>query len=382
MGNLIPLAAPDITSREIDAVSDVLRSGSLTGGGRLEEFEGLCAKYAGRREGIAVSSGTAAMHCMLLASGIGGGDEVITTPFSYPSTANCILTVGAKPIFVDINPTTLNLDPAAVEAAITPKTRAIIAVESLGNPGGLEELEQLARRHEIMMFENACEGFGSRLDSRAVGSFGRASCLSFYATKQITTGEGGMILTDDDRFAAACRTLRNHGREDSSGATCARLGFSYRMSEINAALGLAQIGRLEEILQKRRSAARAYFGKLIDNRYVTLPTIAENVRIGWYAFVVKLNDLFERGDRDEMINQMHSGGVETSGLFPPVHLQPHIMEAAGTRRGMFPVCEFVAERTLALPLFTTITPTQVDRVCEVLDEAIEKVLMGRCKGRF
>ena len=378
----IPLSVPDITQVEIDAVTDVLRSGALIDGPQVEEFERACALRVGRREAVAVGSGTAALHCCLCACGIAAGDEVITTPFSFVAAANGILLLDAKPVFSDIHPQTLNLDPAKLEAAITPRTRAIIAGEALGHPGGMEEIEQIARRHELVLLENACEGLGAKTAGRSVGTFGRASCLSFHARKQITTGEGGMILTDDDRFADLCRTLRNHGREREAWPSHARMGFSYRMDAMSAALGLAQISRIDEIMDRRRRVAREYFRRLIDNRYLTLPTIPETVAMSWYTFVVRLNDLFEPGDREEVINEMRGDGIECASHFAPVHLQPHIAQKQNDKPGEFPVCEYIAQRTIALPLYSALSSDQIERVCESLDRAIEKVLMGRCKGRF
>ena len=377
----IPFSAPDITQREISAVVEVLQTPVLTCGPRVEQFEEICARVAGRSHGIAVNSGTSALHCTMAALGIKEGDEVITTPFSFVASTNCILFMGAKPVFVDINPRTLNLDPAKVEAAITPQTRAIVAVEALGHPGDMAEIEQLALRHELALVEDSCEGFGGKCKERAIGSFGRASCFAFYPNKQITAGEGGMIVTDDDCFAELCRSLRNHGREGMAWLSHQRLGYSFRMSEINAALAVAQSERLEEILMNRRRAAKEYFERLIDNHYVLLPTIAQDISMSWFVFVVQLNDLFEPGDRDELIKTLRSEGIGCSNYFPPIHLQPYIMETMHTRRGDYPVCEYISDRTVALPFFNQITSEQIDRVCSVLNEAAEKILLGR-KDRF
>src|SRR4051812_2842917 len=252
MPRQIPLARPDITQREIDAVVDVLHSDTLSIGPKVEEFEKLCAARAGRRHGVAVSSGTAGLHCAMIAAGIGPGHEVITTPFSFVASTNCVLFVDAKPVFVDIDPKTLNLDVAKVKAAITPKTKAIVAVEVFGHPGGMVELEQLAQQHELVLIEDCCEGFGGYDGKRAIGSFGRAGVFAFYPNKQITTGEGGMTAPDDAPSPAPCRSLRNQGREGMAWLAHQRLGYNYRLDEMSAALGVAQMGRLEDILDKRR----------------------------------------------------------------------------------------------------------------------------------
>src|SRR5215213_8483849 len=234
----IPLAKPDITAKEVEAVVDVLNSGTLSIGPRIEAFERSCAKVAGRRHAIGVSSGTAGLHCAMIAAGVGPGHEMITTPFSFVASANCILYVGAKPVFVDIDPKTMNIDIDKVAAAVTPNTKAVVAVEAFGHPGGMVELEQIAQQHELVLIEDACEGFGGHVSTpkgdRAIGSFGRAGVFGFYPNKQITTGEGGMIVTDDDSFAALCRSLRNQGRDGMDWLAHQRLGYNYRLPELNA----------------------------------------------------------------------------------------------------------------------------------------------------
>jgi perosamine synthetase len=366
---------------EIDAVVDVLSTSTLSIGPKIVEFERLCAKAAGRQHGIGVSSGTAGLHAMMVAAGIRPGDEVITTPFSFVASANCILYVNAKPVFSDIDPKTLNLDVDRVAAAITPKTRAIVAVETFGNPGGMIELEQLAQKHELTLIEDACEGFGGQLGNRMIGSFGRAGVFGFYPNKQITTGEGGMIVTDDDVFATVCRSLRNQGRDGMNWLAHQRLGYNYRLSEINAALGVAQMARLDEILQNRRRVAQDYMERLMTNRYLILPTLLDDTRMSWFVFVVRLNDLFEPGDRDKIIRDLRAAGIGCSNYFPPIHLQPYMAEAVGTKPGDFPICEYVSARTLALPFFSKMTDGQIDRVCDILEKILEKTLTGQ-KGRF
>jgi len=373
----IPLSQPDITQLEIDAVTDVLHSPTLSIGPRVEEFEAACAAVANRRHGIGVSSGTAGLHLMMLAAGIKEGDEVITTPFSFVASANCILYVGARPVFVDIDNKTLNIDLDKIDAVVTPKTKAIVAVETFGHPGGMIELEQFAQSHELMLLEDSCEGFGGRLDQRPIGSFGRASCFAFYPNKQITTGEGGMIVTDDDNFAAMCRALRNQGRDGMAWLAHQRLGYNYRLSEINAALGLAQTKRLDEILENRRRVAHEYIQRLMTNKYLILPTLADDTHMSWFVFVVRLNDLFEPADRDDIIRQLRDEGIGCNNYFPPIHLQPYMVERFGFEAGSFPVTEYVSARTIALPFFTRMTRGQVHQVCDALDSILEKTMMGR-----
>jgi perosamine synthetase len=377
----IPLSQPDITPDEIEAVVDVLHSRALTGGRKLEEFEKSVAKLSGRRHAVGVSSGTAGLHCAMIAAGVGPGDEVITTPFSFVASGNAPLFVGAKPVFVDIDTKTLNMDLAKVRAAITPRTKAIVGVEVFGHPGGMIELEQIAQQHELVLIEDACEGFGGQHGERPIGSFGRASIFSFFVNKQITTGEGGMIVTDDDTFAAACRALRSHGRQSINWLAHHRLGYNYRLDELSAALGVAQVKRIDQILDNRRRVARAYMERLMTNRYLILPTLLEETRVSWFVFVVRLNDLFEPGDRDEIMRELRAEGIGCEAYFPPIHLHPYMAEQLGHKPGDFPMTEYVSARTLGLPFFTTMTTSQINRVCDVLERVLDKTLIER-KGRF
>lgn len=377
METSIPLSSPDITQAEIDAVVEVLKTPTLSIGPKIEQFEAACAKVAGRRHGIGVSSGTCGLHLAMLAAGIRPGDEVITTPFSFVASTNCILFVDAKPVFVDIDPRTLNLDVAKVEEAITPRTRAILAVEAFGHPGGMIEVERIAQRHELLLIEDCCEGFGGRAGDRPIGSFGRAGVFGFYPNKQVTTGEGGMVVTDDDRFATLCRSYRNQGRDGMNWLAHARLGFNYRLSEINAALGIVQVSRLEEILDARRRVANTYMRLLMGNKHVILPNIDSNTLMSWFVFVVRLSDLFESADRDAIIQSLRSQGIGASNYFPPIHLQPYIRETLQTREGDFPVCEYVSARTLALPFFNRMTDAQISRVCDVLEQTLSRQLTAR-----
>lgn len=375
MHSPIPLSLPDITSREIEAVVDALQSHTLSIGPRIEQFERQCAQMAGRHHAVGVSSGTAGLHCALMAAEIKEDDEVITTPFSFVASANCILFVDAKPVFVDIDPKTLNIDLDKIEAAITPKTRAIVAVETFGHPGGMVELEQLARKHNLILIEDCCEGFGGRVAQRPIGSFGLAGVFGFHPNKQITTGEGGMIVTDDQAFADSCRALRNQGREGTAWLAHQRLGYNYRLSELNAALGLAQVGRLDEILENRRRVANAYMRRLMANRYLILPTLDDHEIVSWFVFVVRLNDLFTPANRDQVLDDLRNEGIGCNNYFPPIHLQPYMIERFGFAPGMLPVTEYVAARTIALPFFSQMTDRQVAHVCDTLEKLLEKTLI-------
>jgi perosamine synthetase len=381
MAAAIPLSHPDITQREIDAVVEVLQTPTLSIGPKVVEFEKKVAAVTGRRHGVAVCSGTCGLHVVMMSAGIKPGDEVITTPFSFVASANCILFVGATPVFVDIDNKTLNMDVTKVTAAITPKTRAIVGVEAFGHPGGMVELEQLAQANELILIEDSCEGFGGSVGSgtavRQIGSFGRASVFGFYPNKQITTGEGGMIVTDDDNFAEMCRSLRNQGRAGMGWLAHQRMGFNYRLSEMNAALGCVQVDRLEEILDRRRIVAEMYMHRLMDNRFLIVPTLQHDTHMSWFVFVVRLNDQFEPGDRDLLMADLKADGIGCQSYFPPIHLQPYMAEQFGFSAGDFPVCEYVSARTLALPFFGAMTAAQVDRVCSTLDRLLEKRIVSR-----
>ena len=397
MPTAIPLSRPDITQKEIDAVVEVMSTPTLSIGPKLEEFEQAVARLTNRRHAIGVSSGTAGLHCCMVAANIGPGDEVITTPFSFVASTNCILYVGARPVFLDIDPKSLNIDLDKLKEAVTPRTKAIVSVEAFGNPAGMVELEQFAQQHELVLIEDSCEGLGGYLrtnwkppgllepgpqgpDLRPIGSFGRASVFGFYPNKQITTGEGGMIVTDDDTFAAVCRALRNQGREGMAWLAHQRLGFNYRLSEINAALGVAQMQRLDELLEARRRVAVQYIERLMTSRFVIVPTVMEDCIMSWFVFVVRLTDLFEPADRDLLMTELRKAGIGTNNYFPPIHLQPYIANIYGYKEGDFPLCEFVSARTIALPFHARLTELQVDHVVRCLNEQIEKCLMVRKDG--
>lgn len=374
--SVIPLSQPDITQTEIDAVVDVLRSGRLSIGPRQDLFEQLVAERAGRRHGIAVSSGTAGLHLVLLALGIGPGDEVITTPFSFIASANCILFVGATPVFVDIDPRSLNMAPDLVEKAITPKTKAILAVEVFGNPTHMDKLAAIAQAHEIPLIEDACEALGGRHKGKPVGSFGRAGVFAFYPNKQVTTGEGGVIVTDDDRLADLCRSMRNQGRavassSDNRGYQNAgswlaheRLGYNYRLSEIACALGAAQMERLDEMLEARRRLASGYIQRMMDFEDVILPDVdAEHCEnMSWFVFVVRLSATYTRTERDRMIDGLRRHEIGASNYFPVIHLQPFYREQFGYEPGRFPIAESVSQRTIALPFYNRLDETSLDLV--------------------
>ncbi len=397
MTHEIPLSKPDITDLEEQLVLETLRSGRLSIGPMVEQFETLVATAADRRYGVAVNSGTSGLHLALLALGIGPGDEVITTPFSFIASANCILFVGAKPVFVDIDPTTLNMDPARLEAAITPRTKAILAVETFGNPAHMREYEQIAARHEIPLVEDCCEALGSDMAGRKAGSFGRVGVFAFYPNKQITTGEGGAIVTDDKRLAELCRSMRNQGRpipaavngpeaiqSKAHGPTPGqtwlsheRLGYNFRLPELSAALGVAQMRRLREIVEKRQRVADLYMSRLMDNHELMLPTILSDCHMSWFVFVVRLTSTYTREERDRVISGMLRHDIGAKDYFPCIHLQAFYREKFGFKPGDFPLAEAVSGRTIALPFYNDLAERDVDFVCRTLVQMIERENLRR-----
>lgn len=385
----IPLSSPDVTEAEIQAVVDVMRTRHLSLGPKVPEFEGEFKRYLGVDHAVAVSSGTAGLHCCMVALGIGPGDEVITTPFSFIASSNVIKMVGATPVFVDIDPKTLNMDVEKAEKAITPKTKAILGVEAFGNPVGMHEMAMLAARHEIPLIEDSCEGLGSSHKRRKVGTFGRCGVFGFYPNKQITTGEGGMIVTSDKKLADMCRSLRNQGRDPGgSWLSHARLGYNYRMSDINAAIGIVQMQRLDEIVQARQRVAHEYIDLLMDEPHIILPTIDDDTVMSWFVFVVRLTgELNAYGggahsasdgsaDRDGILGYLRNHHIGCSNYFPPIHLQPFYVKDHGFKRGDFPITEHVADRTIALPFHNRLTKMEIENVVSHLRQAIGHRLAG------
>lgn len=381
----IPLSRPDITMAEMDAVMTVMRSGRLSIGPMQDQFEQLVATRCDRRFAVACSSGTAGLHMALLSLGIGPGDEVITTPFSFIASSNVILMAGARPVFVDICPKTLNMDPARVEAAIGPRTKAILAVEAFGNPGRMPEVEQIAARREIPLVEDCCEALGCSIAGRPCGSFGRVGVFGFYPNKQITTGEGGMIVTDDKRVADLCRSLRSQGRP-VAGANVTpvapghagsstmgtwlcheRLGYNYRLSELHAAVGVAQMRRFDQIVERRQAVAQRYMQRLMGNPDVILPTLLPETAMSWFVFVVRLSTQYTRDERDRIIAGMRRHEVGCGDYFPCIHLQPFYRDDFGYSPGDFPIAESVSQRTIALPFYADLTEREVDYVCRTLE---------------
>ena len=365
----IPLSQPDITEAEIEAVTAVLRGSRLSLGPKLEEFEQAMADYIGVAHAVGVSSGTSGLHLCIRALGIGEGDEVIVPSFTFIAAANAIRYEQARPVFVDVDPLTLNLDPAKVEEAITPRTRAIMAVHTFGVPVPMDAILAIAARHHLLVIEDACEAIGAEYKGRRVGSLGHAAVFAFYPNKQITTGEGGMVVTRDPSLAAKMRALRNQGRYDSSDwFQHAELGYNYRLSEINCALGLVQLTRIDEILRSREGVAQAYRRELESIGELVLPQAAiADVSISWFVYVVRaLNGPHRDGLQSFLANE----GIGCARYFAPIHLQPSYSDWIGVK---LPVTERESQRTLALPFFNHLSASQVREVAEALRAGLSRL---------
>ena len=370
MTESIPLASPAIDERERELVAEVLSSRRLALGPMIERFETNLAAAVDAPYAVALSNGTAGLHLAVRMAEIGEGDEVITSPFSFVASANCALYEGARPVFVDIDPETFNLDPAAVENAITPRTRALLPVDIFGYPVELDPLRELASKYGLALIQDACEALGARYQGRAVGSFGHPTVFAFYPNKQITTGEGGAITLGSEREYRLAKSLSNQGRADSGGwLEHARLGFNYRMSEVTAAIGVGQLEKLDAILTARSAAARRYTERLAGHARLETPCPDDPDHLrSWFVYVVKLTaDV----DRERVIDELAQAGVATSRYLPSIHLQPYMREQFGFGEGMFPVSEDTSARTLALPFFTEITEAQQERVCAALARALD-----------
>jgi perosamine synthetase len=364
----IPLAQPVLDEREVELVSAVLRSGRLSLGPVTREFEERFAERVGARHAAAVSSGTAGLHLCVRNAGIGRGDEVITTPFSFVASANCFIYEGATPVFADIDPRTLNVDPGAVEAAVTERTKAIVAVDIFGYPAELDELAAICERHGLALIEDACEALGAEYKGRPIGSHGWPAVFAFYPNKQMTTGEGGIIVTGDEQEWRLFKSLSNQGRADSGGwLEHARLGYNYRLDDVASAIGIGQLEKLDRILAARDAVAARY-AELLADVDVELPLEDDgDHRRSWFVYVVVLPD---GADRDRVIGELERQGVASSRYLPSIHLQPYMRERYGFSEGLCPVSEGISARTVALPFFAALERDDQEYVVDTLRTAI------------
>ncbi len=387
-----PMSAPDLTDAERDAVLDVLNGHTLSLGPRVRLFEQHFAAYVGRRHAIAVSSGTAALHLSVIAAGVGDGDLVITSPFSFVASANCVLYERGVPIFVDVDPVTGNIDPVHVASAASDLARggadarrwlprslpsargamkAILPVHAFGQPADMQPLVDVAAAHGLQIVEDACEAVGAEYRGRRAGTFGVASCFAFYPNKQMTTAEGGMLVTDDDAVADLARSLRNQGRDVfDAWLSHARLGFNYRLDELSCALGLVQLARLDELLAKRARVASWYDERLQQVDGLHPPALAPlTTRMSWFVYVVRFD---AEPDRAFAMEQLAAAGIPSRPYFTPIHLQPFYVERFGYRRGDFPVTEALGATCLALPFSSVMTEQHVDTICTRLADILRR----------
>ena len=374
----VPLSRPDITELEREAVLRVLETSTLSLGPEVSAFEEELAACAGVRHAVVVNSGTSALHLAVAALGLGPGDEVITTPFSFVASANCILFEGATPVFADIDPRTLSLEPRRVEERITEDTKAILAVDVFGHPALWEQLDDLADRYGLALIEDSAEAIGATYRDRPAGSFGDAAIFAFYPNKQITTGEGGAVLTDDDEIASMARSLRNQGRGTDGGWLAHQmLGYNFRISDINCALGRAQLSRLDEIVASRASVAETYNRLLEDVAEIQTPYVASEIKMSWFVYVVQLIPEFNQEDRDQILEYLRDRGIGCSNYFPCIHLEPFYRTNFEYGPGEFPIAEGVSDRSIALPFYGKLELNDAERVVETLQQAIAHVRTSR-----
>lgn len=366
----IQLAKPDITQTEIDAVVEVMKSGWLSIGPKIEEFEKKIADYVGVKHAIAVNSGTSGLHLLIKSFGIKAGDEVITTPFSFVASTNCILFERAKPVFVDINSETLEMDIEQIEDKITDRTKAILAVDVFGHPMDMKRLRDIADRHKLILIEDSCEALGSEYDGIKSGSLADAAVFAFYPNKQITTGEGGMIVTNNDEIAELCRSYRSQGRAITGfWLHHERMGYNYRMSELNAVIGSVQMDRLDEIIEKRNRVAQMYNERLSWINGVRIPYISPKTTVmSWFVYVIRLD---ENIDRDGVMEYLKKNGVACRPYFTPIHIQPYIKDMFRYEEEDFPNTAKAGRSCIALPFYNDLDVEEVEYVSDTLETAVK-----------
>jgi len=365
----IALSAPWIDARDEELVLEVLRSGRLSLGPTIERFEELIAERVGAPYAAAVSSGTAGLHMLAHIAGLGPGDEVITSPLSFVSSANCFILEGATPVFADVDSRTLNMDPGTLEAAITERTKAVVAVDMFGYPCELDEIRAISDRRGLVLIEDAAEALGAEYKGRAVGSQGISGVFGFYPNKQLATGEGGIVFTHSEEEWQLVKSLRNQGRDYRGGAWFhhVRVGFNYRWTDVQAAIGIGQLEKLERLLSLRAEVAARYTQLLEDVEVEPLCADDPTHRRSWFVYVIALP---AGADRDRVMTELRAQGIGTAEYVPCVHLQPYMRETYGFGEGTCPVAEGVASRTLALPFFPQLEADDQERVVEALRAAL------------
>jgi len=369
----IPLAKPEITDADRASVLAVFDTSSLSMGPKLDEFEQALADCIGGGFAVAANSGTSVLHLAFETLALSPGSEVILPSFAFAAPLNVILQKSLTPVFVDIEPETLNPTPEQIEAAITPHTKAIVAIHTFGRPLAIEKIRAVADRHGLYLIEDACEALGAEIHGRKAGSFGDIGVLAFYPNKQITTGEGGVFLTSRPDFADRARRLRNQGRDASlDWYQQTEIGFSYRLSDINCALGLSQLGRIDSIIERRRAIASAYEKRLGGIEDIQTPSqTSDNGTISWFCYVIQLAKSFNRQDRDWLCTRLAQLGIGAGRYFAPLHRQPVL--ANDDRKWRLPATDFAADRVLALPFFNQLTASEIEDVASALEQALVEI---------
>lgn len=363
----IPLAKPYIDKADRAGIDKVLKSGILALGPRLEKFEQHFANYLGVKYTCGASSGTAGLHIAVKTLGIGKRDEVITSPFSFIASSNCLLYEGAKPVFVDIDKTSFNIDPTKIEKAVTKKTKAILVVHVFGQSADMDRILQIAKAYKLKIIEDACESLGSSYKNKKTGTLGDVGVFAFYPNKQITTGEGGIITTNSKSVYELSLSLRNQGRNlNNNWLTHDRLGYNYRMDEMSASLGVTQLKKLEWMIAEKAKIASLYNKYLSDIKSVILPKTVKGNTHSWFVYVIRIIN----GGRDQVMNALLKRGIQTKAYFPVIHLQPFMKKKFGYRKGDFPVSEKISSETLALPLYIGLKESDVRFISQTIKIAL------------
>lgn len=363
----IPLSMPDITELEKTKVLEVLDTPFLSRGQKIEEFERKISEYIGVPYTIAVNSGTSALHLGVKSLDLKEGDEVITTPFSFVSSSNCLLMERVKPVFADVSPMTYNINPELIEEKINSKTKAILPVDVFGYPCDIDRINEIAETYGLSVIEDSCEALGAEYKGDKVGKKTDLAMFAFYPNKQITTGEGGIIVTPSKSLADLCRSMRNHGNSLDKWSHCERLGYNYWMDELSASLGAAQMERLDEILTKRKIVADMYREKLKDLDGITLPVKdSDDFKRSWFVFVIQVDER----KRDSAMKYLKKQGIGCREYFPVIHLQPLYQRELGHREGDFPVAERISKQSIALPFYNSLKEDDIEYISEKLKEAI------------
>lgn len=361
------IAHPYIDKQDKQGVLSVLSSGWLSLGPKYQEFETIVRRYVKSRYACAVTNGTCGLHLAVKALGLKEGDEVITTPFSFISSSNCLLYERVKPVFVDIEETTYNIDPEKIEKAITKKTKAIMVVQIFGQAADMTPIMKIAKKHHLMVIEDACESLGAAYKRKMTGTFGNVGVYAFYPNKQMTTGEGGMVVTDSKKMYDLMKSLRNQGRNNTGDWLIhERLGFNYRMDEMSASLGITQLKKLNWMIKKKREIAGWYTDALEEAQYILTPAVGVYRTHTWFVYVIRITN----GKRNKAMDCLHNLGIQTKPYLPVIHLQPFMKKMFGFKKGDFPIAEMVASETLALPFYIGLQKKDIQYITKQLKKII------------